>query len=86
MNEPGPGGGDMTPADGSMQPAQSYYLSSAQIITGEAKDTYNDFGQPERVNIQPLAAENVEACGRSLSVTLPSKSVVMLRLLPVPQL
>jgi alpha-L-arabinofuranosidase len=63
----------------------SYSLASAQIITGEAKDTYNEFGQPERVNIQPLAAENVQACGRSLSVSLPSKSVVMLRLVPVAQ-
>jgi hypothetical protein len=36
------------------------------------------------VNIQPLAAENVAACGRSISVSLPSKSVVMLRLVPVP--
>jgi alpha-L-arabinofuranosidase len=63
----------------------SYSLASAQIITGEAKDTYNDFAQPERVNIQPLAAENVQACGRSISVSLPSKSVVMLRLVPVAQ-
>jgi alpha-N-arabinofuranosidase len=62
----------------------SYFLTSAQVVTGEAKDTYNDFGQPERVNIQPLAAENVAACGRSISVSLPSKSVVMLRLVPVP--
>jgi alpha-N-arabinofuranosidase len=62
----------------------AYYLTSAEIITGQAKDTYNDFGQQERVNIQTLAAENVQACGRSLSVSLPSKSVVMLRLAPLP--
>jgi alpha-N-arabinofuranosidase len=60
----------------------SYVLSSAQVITGAAKDSYNDFGQPEAVSSQPLAALNYTACGRSLSVTLPSKSVVMLRLDP----
>jgi alpha-N-arabinofuranosidase len=63
---------------------QSYYVASAQIVTGDAKDAYNDFGQPERVNLQPLAPANFQACGRSLSVTLPSKSVVMLRLNPLP--
>jgi alpha-L-arabinofuranosidase len=62
----------------------SYFLSSAQVITGAAKDSYNDFGQEERVNIQPLAASSVQSCGRSVSLALPSKSVVMLRLLPVP--
>ena len=30
----------------------AYGVSSAQIITGAQKDTYNDFGQPEAVNIQ----------------------------------
>jgi alpha-N-arabinofuranosidase len=62
----------------------SYSLASAQIITGAAKDSFNDFGQEERVNIQPLAATSVQSCGRSVSVALPSKSVVMLRLVPVP--
>jgi alpha-N-arabinofuranosidase len=62
----------------------SYVLSSAQVITGEAKDTYNDFAQPERVNAQPLDASNYAACGKSLSIDLPSKSVVMLRLEPQP--
>jgi alpha-L-arabinofuranosidase len=60
----------------------SYLVSSAQVITGAAKDTYNDFGQPEAVTAQPLAASNYQACGRSLSLTLPAKSVVMLRLDP----
>jgi alpha-N-arabinofuranosidase len=60
----------------------SYVLSSAQVITGEAKDTYNDFAQPERVNAQPLDASTYAACGKSLSISLPSKSVVMLRLVP----
>lgn len=58
----------------------SYGVSSAEVITGPEKDTYNDFGQPEAVNIQPLDAAAVQACGRRVSVTLPAKSVAMLRL------
>jgi alpha-N-arabinofuranosidase len=57
-----------------------YRVSSAQVITGAQKDTYNDFGQPEAVNIQALDASAYAACGKSLSVTLPAKSVVMFRL------
>jgi alpha-N-arabinofuranosidase len=64
--------------------AASYLVSSAQIITGAAKDSYNDFGQPEAVSAQPLAAASYQACGRSLHVSLPAKSVVMLRLDPQP--
>jgi alpha-N-arabinofuranosidase len=60
----------------------SYSVASAQVITGAAKDTYNDFGQAERVNIQTLNASSYQACGRKLRVTLPSKSVVMLTLNP----
>ena len=58
----------------------SYGVSSAQVITGAEKDTYNDFGQPEAVNIQPLDAAAFQACGKRLSVTLPAKSVAMFRL------
>jgi alpha-N-arabinofuranosidase len=60
----------------------SYRAVSAQIITGPAKDTYNDFGQPERVNIQTLAASSCTISGKTVKVTLPSKSVVMLVLAP----
>lgn len=58
----------------------AYGVSSAQIISGPQKDAYNDFGQPEAVNIQPLDASAYSACGRSLSVALPAKSVAMFRL------
>jgi alpha-N-arabinofuranosidase len=58
----------------------SYGVTSAEVITGPEKDTFNDFGQPEAVNIQPLDAAAVQACGRRVSVTLPAKSVAMLRL------
>ena len=57
-------------------------MSTAQVITGPAKDCYNDFAKTETVNIQPLAASSCTISGTSLRVTLPSKSVVMLVLTP----
>jgi alpha-L-arabinofuranosidase len=60
----------------------SYVVSSAQVITGPAKDTYNDFAQAEQVNTKPLAASSCTVSGRSLQVTLPAKSVAMLVLTP----
>ncbi|HEY7116549.1 MAG TPA: alpha-L-arabinofuranosidase C-terminal domain-containing protein [Tepidisphaeraceae bacterium] len=60
----------------------SYVASTAQVITGPAKDSYNDFGQAEAVNIQSLAASSCSVSGRTVRVTLPSKSVVMLVLTP----
>jgi alpha-N-arabinofuranosidase len=60
--------------------ATSYVVSSADVITGAAKDSYNGFGQTELVNIQTLPTTDYEACGRTLNVTLPSKSVVMISL------
>ena len=60
----------------------SYSVASAQVITGAAKDTYNDFAMAERVNIQPLPAASCGASGKSIRVTLPSKSVTMLILVP----
>jgi alpha-N-arabinofuranosidase len=60
----------------------SYIVSSAQVVTGPAKDTYNDFGQLEKVNIQDLDASSCSVSGKSIQVTLPSKSVVMLVLTP----
>jgi alpha-N-arabinofuranosidase len=62
--------------------AGSYSLAKAEVITGPAKDSYNDFGKAETVNIQALAATSYQACGKKLKVTLPSKSVVMLTLDP----
>ena len=60
----------------------SYSVASAQVVTGPAKDTYNDFGQAERVNIQPLPAASCGVAGKSVRVTLPAKSVTMLILAP----
>jgi alpha-N-arabinofuranosidase len=59
-----------------------YTVTSAQMITAAAKDSVNDFGQPEAVNIQTLPASSCTISGKSLRVTLPSKSVVMLVLTP----
>jgi alpha-N-arabinofuranosidase len=59
-----------------------YTVSSAQVITGPAKDSFNDFNLTETVNIQTLAASSCTISGKSLRVTLPSKSVVMLVLTP----
>ena len=60
----------------------SYFISKAEVITGPAKDSFNDFGKAETVNIQPLADTGYQACGKKAKVTLPSKSVVMLTLDP----
>ncbi len=59
-----------------------YTVSSAQIITGPAKDSFNDFNQTETVNIETLPASSCTISGKALRVTLPSKSVVMLVLTP----
>jgi alpha-N-arabinofuranosidase len=59
-----------------------YAVSTAQFLTGAAKDTYNDFGKPEQVTIQDLPASNYSICQKGLDVTLPPKSVVMLVLNP----
>jgi alpha-L-arabinofuranosidase len=60
----------------------SYDVSTAQVITGPAKDSYNDYGQTEKVNIQTLPASSCSISGKTLQVTLPSKSVAMLVLTP----
>jgi alpha-N-arabinofuranosidase len=59
-----------------------YTVSSAQVLTGPAKDSYNDYAQTEKVNIQTLGASSCSISGKTLQVTLPAKSVVMLQLTP----
>jgi alpha-N-arabinofuranosidase len=61
---------------------KSSYAASGQVITGPAKDSFNDYAQTERVNIQPLPGSSCSISGKTLQVTLPSKSVVMLVLTP----
>jgi alpha-N-arabinofuranosidase len=60
----------------------AYTASLAQVITGPAKDSYNDYAQTEKVNIQPLGGADCAMSGKTLQVTLPSKSVVMVVLTP----
>ena len=60
----------------------AYAVSTAQIVTGPQKDSYNDFGVAETVNVQILPATSYAICGKTLDVTLPPKSVVMLVLTP----
>jgi len=52
------------------------------VITGSAKDSYNDYAQTETVNIQTLAGSSCSISGKTLQVTVPAKSVVMLVLTP----
>jgi len=60
----------------------SYIASTAQIITGPAKDSFNEFAQTETVNIQALSGSSCSISGKTLRVTLPAKSVAMLVLTP----
>lgn len=53
----------------------------AQIVTGPAKNSYNNYGATETVNVQPFAAANYSKTGtRTYSVNLPARSIVMLGL------
>jgi alpha-L-arabinofuranosidase len=60
----------------------AYTVSSAQVLSGAAKDTYNDFGKAEAINAQDFPAASYSICGKTLNVTLPAKSVVVLVLSP----
>jgi alpha-L-arabinofuranosidase len=59
----------------------AYDVGLAQVITGAAKDTYNDFGK-ENVNIKTLDASSCSISGKTMTVTLPAKSIAMLILVP----
>ncbi len=58
----------------------SLSVKSAEIITGPAINTTNDFGKPEQVNIQPFESSNYSLDGKTLTVKMPTKSVIMIRL------
>jgi alpha-L-arabinofuranosidase len=60
----------------------AYTVASAQLVTGAAKDSYNDFGKAELIKIQDLPTTNFSICQKTVDVTLPPKSVVMLVLNP----
>jgi alpha-N-arabinofuranosidase len=60
-----------------------YTIKSAEVITGSEYNSTNPFGGAEQVNIKPLDASSYSVSGGNvLNVTLPSKSVSMIRLTP----
>ncbi|HEX2956420.1 MAG TPA: alpha-L-arabinofuranosidase C-terminal domain-containing protein, partial [Chitinispirillaceae bacterium] len=61
---------------------ESYSVKSAEVITGPAINSYNEYGKDETVYIKPLSSSSYSLSGKTLNVTLPSKSVVMIRLQP----
>jgi alpha-L-arabinofuranosidase len=60
----------------------AYKVTSAEVVTGANINSTNDFGQAEQVNIKTLEASAYSINGKTLTVTMPTKSVVMIRLLP----
>jgi len=52
--------------------------TEGEIITAPRENDYNDFGQPEKVNIQKFSSFNVQ--NNVLKVNLPAKSVVTIEL------
>jgi alpha-L-arabinofuranosidase len=58
----------------------SYSVNLAQIVTGPKKDSFNNWGAAEIVNIQTLAASNYSISGKTLTVRVPPMSIVMLQL------
>jgi len=58
----------------------SYAIKFAQIVTGPKKDSFNNWGATEVVNIQTLADSNYSLSGKVLTVKVPKMSVVMLQL------
>lgn len=59
-----------------------YTSVSGQIITASAMTALNDFGAPEKVNIQPFASSNFSLSGTTLNVKVPAKSIILLSLVP----
>jgi alpha-N-arabinofuranosidase len=59
-----------------------YLIDSAQIVTGNAMNSNNPFGGAETVFIKDFAASNysLSNSGKTLTATLPARSIVMFRL------
>jgi hypothetical protein len=60
----------------------TYDSISGQIVNGPAINSYNDFGEAETVNIKKFTSSNFSHEGKTVTVTLPAHSVVMLKLTP----
>ena len=52
--------------------------AAGEIITSQYENDYNDFGKPEKVNIQKFSSFSVQ--NNILKVDLPAKSVVTIEL------
>lgn len=59
-----------------------FNVVSAEVVTGTTYTSTNPFGGAEQVNIKTLPSSSYSVSGKTLTVTLPSKSVAMIRLLP----
>lgn len=55
-----------------------FEIVNAEIITAEKINAYNDFGEEEKVNIQPF--DNYKTKSENVILELPAKSVVLLTL------
>ena len=51
---------------------------TGRVLTADAMDAHNTFDQPEAV--KPAPFEGGEVAGNNLTVTLPAKSIVILRI------
>jgi hypothetical protein len=63
---------------------ETYTVKSAEVITGPNINSCNNFGAAEQVNIKALSSSEYSIDGKILTATLPTKSVAMFRLVPVP--
>lgn len=65
-----------------MSDEEEYSVKSAEVVTGPEISSGNDFGKDEEVNIKTLDESNYSIEGKTLTVKMPTKSVVMVRLMP----
>ena len=63
--------------------SKTFSSVKGEIITANEVTAYNDFGKQELVNIQPLSNDKFSLSGKTLTVQVPSKSVILLSLTPV---
>jgi alpha-N-arabinofuranosidase len=56
----------------------TYTKITAEILTGSKINSYNDFGKPEEVNINPF--KGVKMTNASIELTIPDHSVVLIKL------
>ncbi|NLG19655.1 MAG: T9SS type A sorting domain-containing protein [Fibrobacter sp.] len=63
---------------------EAYTVKSAEVVTGSNINSCNNFSAPEQVNVKTLPASEYSIDGKTLTANLPTKSVAMFRLVPVP--